>query len=156
MISPLSLSRILLPTDLSEHNLVGFHYALRLALAARSRLAMVHVSRHRHGVGWEDFPSLRATHERWGGVVPGASKSDVVALGIEVDKRLKEHDDPVTVVLDYLRQHPAELLVLVTEQRKRSSWPGESRAELLDVERSVRRFFFLRGLLDSLRQKRAR
>lgn len=129
MISPLSLSRILLPTDLSEHNLVGFHHALRLALAARSRLAMIHVSRQRHAVVWEDFPSLRATLERWGWVVPGASKSDVVALGIEVDKRLKEHDDPVTAVLDYLRQHPAELLVLVTEQRKGSSWLGESRAE---------------------------
>jgi nucleotide-binding universal stress UspA family protein len=129
MISPLSLSRLLLPTDLSEHNLIGFHHALRLALAARSRLAMIHVSRQRRDVAWDDFPSLRATLERWGWVERGASKSDVVALGIEVDKRLKEHEDPVSAVLDYLQQHPAEMLVLVTEQRKGSSWLGQSRAE---------------------------
>lgn len=129
MISPVSLSRILLPTDLSEHNLVGFYHALRLALAARSRLAMIHVSQQRRDVAWEDFPSLRGTLERWRWVASGASKADVTALGIAVDKRLKEHDDPVSAVLDYLQQHPAELLVLVTEQRKGSTWFGQSRAE---------------------------
>jgi nucleotide-binding universal stress UspA family protein len=109
--------RILHPTDFSEASEVAFVHALTLTLAMQGRLHVLHVSRHEGPVLWRNFPGVRGALERWG-VLPAGSPPEAVGdLGIEVVKVEAVGDDPVVATHDFLQQHPAELIVLATQQR---------------------------------------
>jgi nucleotide-binding universal stress UspA family protein len=109
--------RILHPTDFSEASEVAFVHALKLALAAQGRLHILHVSRHEGRVQWRRFPGVREALERWS-VLPAGSPPEAVAdLGIEVEKVEAVGDDPVLVAHEFMRFHPAEVIVLATHQR---------------------------------------
>ena len=109
--------RILHPTDFSEASEVAFVHALKLALAMQGRLHVLHVSSHDGPVRWRNFPGVREALERWG-VLPAGSPPEAVGdLGIEVEKVDAVGDDPVVATHDFLRRHPAELIVLATHQR---------------------------------------
>jgi len=49
-------ARILHPTDFSRGSEVDFAHALKLALAARAELEILHVDRHHEQVPWIAFP----------------------------------------------------------------------------------------------------
>jgi nucleotide-binding universal stress UspA family protein len=109
--------RILHPTDFSEASEVAFVHALKIALLAHGRLHVLHVSRDYERVRWRSFPGVREALERWG-VLPAGSRPEAVGdLGIEIEKVDTVGDDPVVVTRDFLRQHPADLIVLATHQR---------------------------------------
>jgi nucleotide-binding universal stress UspA family protein len=108
--------RILHPTDFSEASEVAFVHALKLALATKGHLHVLHVSSHDERVR-RNFPGVRGVLERWG-VLPRESPPEAVGdLGIEVVKVEAVGDDPVLVAHDFLRRHPAEMIVLATHQR---------------------------------------
>jgi len=109
--------RILHPTDFSEASEVAFVHALKLTLAMQGRLHVLHVSSHDAPVRWRNFPGVREALERWG-VLPAGSPPEAVGdLGIEIEKVDAVGDDPVVATHDFLRRHPAELIVLATHQR---------------------------------------
>jgi len=109
--------RILHPTDFSEASEVAFVHALKLALVAKGRLHILHVSRGEGRVQWRNFPGVRQALERWG-VLPAGSPSEAVGdLGVDIEKVSAVGDDPVIVAREFLRRHPAELIVLATHQR---------------------------------------
>jgi nucleotide-binding universal stress UspA family protein len=109
--------RILHPTDFSEASEVAFGHALKLALVTHGRLHVLHVSRHDQPVRWRNFPGVREALGRWG-VLPSGSPPEAVAeLGVEIEKVEAVGDDPVLVTRDFLRRHPAEMIVLATHQR---------------------------------------
>jgi len=60
---------------------------------------------------------VRETLSRWGLLPPQAERSDVAQLGVHITKSSVNDDDPVNGILQYLDQHPADLLVLATHQR---------------------------------------
>ena len=109
--------RILHPTDFSEASEVAFVHALKLALLTRGQLHVLHVSPEDAQVRWRSFPGVREALERWDVLPAGSPPAAVGELGIDVEKVSAVGDDPVAVTLEYLRRHPAELIVLATDQR---------------------------------------
>ena len=61
----MSIRSILHPTDFSELSGVAFAHALRIALATRSRLHLLHVSEHDTGEALA-FPHARRLLAQWG------------------------------------------------------------------------------------------
>jgi nucleotide-binding universal stress UspA family protein len=111
------LQRVLHPSDFSEAGNQAFAHALVVALIARSKLTILHVSGGRNGL-WNDFPGVRDTLERWGRLPRNSERADVFKLGISVQKVQITHDDPVESITTYLEEHGADLIVLATDQEK--------------------------------------
>jgi len=111
------IERVLHPTDFSEGSKVAFYHALKAALLAKSKLTLLNVSPDA-SARWSDFPGVRETLERWGLIPPGSPKSAVIDLGIDVRKEITKKSDPVDAVVSYVEQHPAEMIVLATSQKK--------------------------------------
>ena len=120
------IGSVLHPTDFSESSLMAFHHALKAALEAKSKLTLLHVSKDKD-LKWSDFPGVRETLERWGVLPPGSLKSAVGELGIEARKIVANDAEPVDAVINYLEDHPTDLIVLSTSQRDgRIPWLGKS------------------------------
>lgn len=123
------IDSVLHPTDFSEASRVAFHHALKVALMARSKLTLLHVSSGADSE-WSDFPGVRETLERWGMLPKGSQKSAVGELGINASKVMADETEPVAAVIRYLEKHPADLIVLATSQRDgRVRWLGKSVSE---------------------------
>jgi nucleotide-binding universal stress UspA family protein len=106
------------PTDLSPTSEGAFHHALRLGVAARSRLALVHV----HGreeerpAHLESFPHVRDTLAQWGLIPAGAPRGAVSQqLGLYVSKADVTARDAEGGLAHLLRDEDAEMLVLGTK-----------------------------------------
>ena len=56
--------------------------------------------------------------ERWDVLPQGSSRRDVLKAGLHVEKIAMFHEDPVRSILHFLREHPTDLVVLSTHQRK--------------------------------------
>lgn len=113
----LSLSHILHPTDFSEGSEVAFAHALRLACETQGSLGVLHVERRPGPPDWDRYPAVRETLTRWNLLPRGARRSDVAELGIHISKSSVTADDPAAGVLEFLERHPADLLVMSTQQR---------------------------------------
>lgn len=120
------IGSVLHPTDLSESSLVAFHHALKAAVEAKAQLTLMHVSKDKD-LKWSDFPGVRETLERWGALPPGSPKSAVAELGVQARKFVANESEPVDAVINYLEEHPTDLIVLSTSQRDgRIPWLGKS------------------------------
>ena len=107
----LAIESIFHPSDFSEGSHVAFLHALKLTLAARCRLRVLHVSPNDHA-DWHDFPGVRDTLMRWKLIPKESSRGDVGHLGIDVKKVITEGTDPVRSCVEFLENHPADLIVL--------------------------------------------
>ena len=123
------IGSVLHPTDFSEGSKVSFHHALKVALLAKSELTLLNVTPDGTSE-WSEFPGVRETLERWGLLPKGSPRSAVGELGIDASKVFAQERDPVDAVLRYLKKHPADLIVLATNQHDgRARWLGKSVAE---------------------------
>jgi len=112
---------ILHPTDLSAGGQAAFAHALRLAVACRSRFAIVHSERLQvdDQPVWESFPAVRTTLTAWGLLPEDAPRSAVFErLGLLVSKAELGRSDPVKGLLDYFRDDQCDLIVLATQARE--------------------------------------
>lgn len=120
---------ILHPSDLSEASEVAFAHALKVAMTAKARLSMLHISPDPHSASHR-FPGMRETLIRWGVLPADCEKDAVSALGMEVRKIVQRDRDAVPSVLRFLRKHPADLIVMATSQQAgRVGWLRRSVAE---------------------------
>lgn len=110
------LYKIFHPTDLSTASEVAFVHALKLALAARGELRIMHVDPDIPQTDWSGLPRVRDTLARWGLLPPDSSKADVARLGLHIEKILAYHEEPTRSLEQHLTRHPADLLVLATHQ----------------------------------------
>ena len=118
---PRVLHRILHPTDFTSGSERAFEHSLKLALVAKGRFYIVHSEDEETlgDVDWAAFPGVRDTLARWGLLeqgVPSAAVAD--KLGIRVMKADVGDRDPVRGVLNFLNEHPCDLLVLATHARE--------------------------------------
>jgi len=126
----LPLHHVFHPSDFSQASEVAFAHALKLALAARAEFRIMHVAPKASDVPWTDFPGVRALLARWGLLPEGSPHEDVAKLGINVEKILGFHSDPVASMLHALEKHPTDLIVLATHQRDGlSRWLHKAVAE---------------------------
>jgi nucleotide-binding universal stress UspA family protein len=105
---------ILHPTDFSEGGKAAFAHGLRLALAARSALHVLHVEEEGRG---ERFPKVADLLEQWGMLEPGAPPEAVerqLGVGL-VEATLASRDVPHAIGA-YAEQHSCDLLALMTHE----------------------------------------
>jgi nucleotide-binding universal stress UspA family protein len=108
------------PTDFSSANEPAFAHALRLAVAARSALHILHIEQDGEETEWDRFPRVRKLLTQWGMLEAGAPESAVESrLGVRLIKAAVESDDVVEAVGAYAERHLADLLVMMTHE---SSW----------------------------------
>lgn len=108
---------ILHPSDFSPASSVAFCHALKFALLGKLPLAMLHVSPNPQAIGGR-FPKVRETLIRWHALPEDCGKDAVAELGIEVNKIVHKHRDPVRAVSRYLAKHRVGLIVLASHPDK--------------------------------------
>ncbi|MDP3598527.1 MAG: universal stress protein [Nitrospirota bacterium] len=126
------VAHIFHPTDFSPASMAAFGYALKLSLGMRSDLTIMHVDPTRADPDFEDFPRVRATLSRWGILREGATKEDLLALGLGVRKIRAMAETPVTSILQLLWRRLADLMVLATHPNDRlAQWLSDPIGESL-------------------------
>lgn len=114
--------RIFHASDFSPASAVAFAHALKIALAARAHLDILHVTGHasvrEHDLHWSEFPGVRATLARWGVLPIDADPEDVARTGMTIRKIVKAGSDPVNTIIEYWADSPPDLVVLATHQRE--------------------------------------
>jgi nucleotide-binding universal stress UspA family protein len=120
---------IFLPSDFSEDSEIAFVHALKLAMVAKARLSILHVSTQGDD-DWGDFPGVRETLERWKLIPPNSPKHAIADLGFDVRKIVATNKDPVRACIQFLEVHNADLIVLAIHQREGiMRWLGKSIGE---------------------------
>lgn len=124
--------RFLHPTDFSEASEVAFAHALKLTLLTGGELNILHVAPEGTPVAWKNFPGVRELLERWGALPPGSPPSAVAGLGVSIDKVQLAASDPVMHTAEFLRHHPADVIVMATHHRDGlARWREPSVAEAI-------------------------
>lgn len=117
------------PTDLEPGSGVAFLHALRIATAMQAQFTVLHVD----GSGdrdWSDLPGVRTTLARWGMIKDAGDMDGLKAIGVGVRKVITESNKPVSSCLQYLEEHPTDLVVLATHQNG-GGWTRRKVAEPL-------------------------
>lgn len=128
--STLAFKRIIHPSDFSDDSHAGLVHAIKLALALQSELAIMHVDPEVPREDFEDFPKVRPILEQWGMLPAGSARKAVETLGISVKKTRTAAKNPTEGILNYLHQHPADLLVMSTHQHEGlARWQHQNVAE---------------------------
>ena len=149
----MKLDRIFHPSDFTHGDESAFVHALRIAVAARARLQLLHVKKPDDHVEWSNFPHIRATLARWGLLDANATEDDLARLGLRVGKSQRAGDDPVAAITTFITEHQPDLLVLSTHQRSgMDRWLRDSIAEPVARQTSAATLFVPRtadGFVDS-------
>jgi nucleotide-binding universal stress UspA family protein len=109
------------PTDFSDLSVDAFVHALRIALAAKTKLYLLHVETG-HESKWWSLPHVRYTLALWKLMTDDATEKHPQAaieakLGIRVVKVSLDRQNPVHGILGFLDRHPTKLVVLATHGR---------------------------------------
>ena len=105
-------------TDFSEASLAAFAHALRIALATKSRLYLLHVREGGRDQAWISFPHVREMLAKWGLMQPDEPPAQIEAkLGIKITKVEIQHNDPTDGLFEFVLGHRPDLLVLATHGR---------------------------------------
>ena len=112
-----AIRSIVHPTDFSDLSAAAFAHALRIALAARSKLHLLHVSQYDANEALA-FPHAQRLLAQW-----GLSHEDdppwtiASKLGIEVENIRIKLQEPSQAIVDFLGEHESDLVVLATHGR---------------------------------------
>src|SRR5213076_518329 len=112
-----ALRSIVHPTDFSDLSATAFAHALRIALAARCKLYLLHVSQYDAAEALA-FPHAQRLLAQWGLSEEGDAAWVVAGkLGIEVENIRLKLQEPMRAIADFLSAHDSELVVLATHGR---------------------------------------
>ena len=145
-----SFKTIVHPTDFSDASADAFAHALRIVLATRGKLYLVHVAESDF---FDDgFPHVRYTLALWKLMNENDSPAAIGKLGIKVAKIGLEPEAPLRGLLRFLDEHPSDLIVLATHGRDGvAHWLQGSIAEELSRRVQVPTLFIppnARGFVD--------
>lgn len=144
---------IMHPTDFSDLSANAFVHALRISVAVKCKLYIVHVA-EQADEEWLAFPHVRQTLARWGLFDERDSTAAIYEkLGVEVAKVEVEPQDPVRGFLRFHAGHRSELIVLATHGRDGlPRWLEPSLAEAMSRRAATQTLFISahgRGFVDS-------
>ena len=109
---------IIHPTDFSPASTDAFVHAMRIALAARSELHLLHIDPPDRPSSFDNFPHVRTLLSAWGLMHENDPRADVSRrFGVDITKCDIADPEPVEAVVDYIEDHPGQLVVLGTEGR---------------------------------------
>ena len=114
---PHSTHSILHPTDFSDLSGAGLAHALRIALAARSKLHLLHIAQSDMS-GVRAFPQVRRLLVQWG-LAEEHDPPWVIwnNLGLEVENVTIRGQDPAQGIIGFLGQNAMDLVVFATHGR---------------------------------------
>lgn len=116
-----SVKVILHPTDFSPDSDRALAHALRLAISNQAELRIFHVADEASDdeleEDWSKFPSVREILYQWGMVAKNASRADVLALGVQVEKAIGRGKSVSEAIERYCALNPIEMIVLSTAGR---------------------------------------
>jgi nucleotide-binding universal stress UspA family protein len=113
------IQRVFHPTDFSGASSTAFAHALAIAVARKTTLTVMNASKGFQGEDWSQFPGISDTLKRWGLLEASSRRADIFQkLSIEVKKVGVDAGDPAGAILDFLAQHPSDLVVMATEGRE--------------------------------------
>lgn len=135
------------PTDFSALSMNAFVHALKLSLAGRCRLYIVHIADAADRHEWHSFPHVRQTLTRWGLLAPNASPAEIgPRLGVDIAKVEITQGDPADRIARFLAGHPAEMMVLSTHGRSGlPRWVKPSVAEAMARRSHMQTLFIPEG-----------
>jgi nucleotide-binding universal stress UspA family protein len=143
---PQVIGSILHPTDFSDLSGLALAHALRVALAARSQLHLLHIAQ-REPEGTQAFPQVRRLLVQWG--LAGADDPPWVVsekLGLVVDSITVRWQDPAQGILSYLDQKPCDLVVFATHGRDGiERWMRGSVSEMVLRRLAIPALFMTQG-----------
>src|SRR5499433_4526986 len=149
-----SIRSVVHPTDFSDLSAAAFAHALRIALAARSKLHLLHVSQYDANEALA-FPHAQRLLAQW-----GLSHEDdppwtiSSKLGIEVDNIRIKLQEPTQAIVDFLSEHGSDLVVLATHGRDGvAHWLQGSVAEAVFRRSAIPTLFIApgaRGFVDQV------
>lgn len=111
------IKRVFFPSDFFGEDEAAFEHALKIALAAKGELALLHVDSKDVDFDWSLFPSVRLPLERWGVIPPGSRHRDVEVAGLQVTKVHRRAPGVAEAIQEYIADHEPHLVVLATHQR---------------------------------------
>jgi nucleotide-binding universal stress UspA family protein len=118
------------PSDFSKTDEAAFAHALKIALAVKGELNLLHAGHPGAQVEWTDFPAVRATLARWNILPERASIEGLSNLGLDVKKVKRSSPDPAKGIIQHIKDHRPDLVVLATHQRSGiSRWLHPTMAE---------------------------
>jgi nucleotide-binding universal stress UspA family protein len=143
---PQAIGSILHPTDFSDLSGAALAHALRVALATRSQLHLLHIAEREVG-GTPAFPQVRRLLVQWG--LAGADDAPWVVsdkLGLVVDSITVRWQDPAQGILSYLDQKPCDLVVFATHGRDGiERWMRGSVSEMVLRRLAIPALFMTQG-----------
>ena len=149
-----AIRSIVHPTDFSDLSAAAFAHALRIALAARSKLHLLHVSQYDANEALA-FPQAQRLLAQW-----GLSREDdppwtiASKLGIEVHNIRIKLQEPSQAIVDFLSEHGSDLVVLATHGRDGvAHWLHGSVAEAVFRRSAIPTLFIApgaRGFVDQV------
>ncbi len=114
----LTLHSIVHPTDFSDASADALTHALRIAIAAKAELHILHVPTAPADEDWMSFPHVPEILMRWGFLNAGEPAAAIHSrLGIAIRKVELPQQSPIAGIQEFLDQHPADLIVLGIEGR---------------------------------------
>ncbi len=123
------------PTDFSLASEVAFVYALKIALAAKAKLSVIHYAEQGVVTSWDYFPKVKDILVNWGILPPNCSESDLTDLGLRVEGIMATGTDIFGSIVQHLNQQNPDLMVLATHQIVGlNRWLGTPVAEKLARE----------------------
>ena len=135
-----SIRSIVHPTDFSDLSAAAFAHALRIALAARCRLHLLHVSQYDAAEALA-FPHALRLLAQWG-------------LSAEDDPPWVVASKPTRAIVDFLNDHESDLVVLATHGRDGvAHWLQGSVAEAVFRRSAIPTLFITpgsRGFVDQV------
>lgn len=128
--SSLPFKKIFHPTDFSADSQTALIHALKLAVAAKAELSIMHIDPSVAREDFEDFPRVRPILERWKLLPANSKKEQVSQLGLLIRKARGVAKNPTEGFLAHLAMHPADLLVMATHQHEGlARWQHQAVAE---------------------------
>jgi nucleotide-binding universal stress UspA family protein len=114
------LATIVHPTDVAAASTLAFAHALDLALTTKSRLCLLHVRGESDAPpGKSEFPHVRDVLAGWNRLDKGAPPAAIEReLGLRVSSVSVPARNARTGILDFLEDHPCDLVVLATHAQK--------------------------------------
>ena len=111
---------ILCPIDFTKVSLVAFAHALKLTILLGAKLTILCLETPNRSLKYiSNYPPVIATLMQWGILSEDLELQSLFSkLGIAVRKRHRKCFSPHTAIVDYLRDHQVDLIVLAIHSLK--------------------------------------
>ena len=132
------MKRILHATDFGPDSARAFEHALRIAINARAKLYLLHVSYRDQGDSWADIHHVRDPLGSWG-VFESTRPTEAIEidLGVHIAKLSVHAADFSAAVAQFAVEHEIDLLVLWTHDRSGAARLLRSPPHATEIARSA-------------------